>query len=218
MEKVCYIFGAGDLYEENITIPDNAFVIAADAGIYQTKALGIPVDLVLGDFDSGSIADAGENAIVFPPEKDYTDTFLAVQYGFDRGIRNFEIFACLGGNRLSHSIANIQMLSYFAKRGCKINLHGKNEIIFALYNSPDITGKEKETVSFDENYTGYISVFALDGDVKGLTVTGLKYQLEEKTLESDFPLGVSNEFCGEKSNISFSSGMLLIVCQKQQKK
>lgn len=56
MEKVCYIFGAGDLYEENITIPDNAFVIAADAGIYQTKALGIPVDLVLGDFDSGSIA------------------------------------------------------------------------------------------------------------------------------------------------------------------
>ena len=32
MEKVCYIFGAGDLYEENITIPDNAFVIAADAG------------------------------------------------------------------------------------------------------------------------------------------------------------------------------------------
>ena len=73
-------------------------------------------------------------------------------------------------------------------------------------------------MSFDENYTGYISVFALDGDVKGLTVTGLKYQLEEKTLESDFPLGVSNEFCGEKSNISFSSGTLLIVCQKQQKK
>ena len=70
-DKVCYIFGAGDLYAASVDIPQEALVIAADGGLYHTKKLGITPDVFLGDFDSADKTEAGENCVVFPSKKDY---------------------------------------------------------------------------------------------------------------------------------------------------
>ena len=96
-DKVCYIFGAGDLYAASVDLPQAAFVIAADGGLYHAKKLGITPDVFLGDFDSADKKDAGENRVVFPSKKDYTDMFLAVEYGRKQGYTVFEIYGGLGG-------------------------------------------------------------------------------------------------------------------------
>jgi len=59
-----------------------------------------------------------------------------------------------------------------------------------------------------------ISVFALDREVHGVTMRGFKYPLNDATLTNEFPIGVSNEFAGEKGVVSVRDGALLIVLQK----
>lgn len=207
----CIIFGAGDLYIKDIAVPSDTMVIAADGGIYHTKKLGIRPDVILGDFDSSDIKEHTKDAIVFPAEKDYTDMFLAIEHGYNAGIRTFHIYGALGGKRIDHTIANLQILEHFAKLNCEIFLYGENQIITAISAIND----KGATVQFDSSLSGYISLFAVGSKVTGLTINGLKYTLYDYTLTTDFPICISNEFCGFESTIKFSSGTLLIVIQSQ---
>lgn len=211
MYSKCIIFGAGDLYINEITVHKNTMVIAADGGIYHTEKLGILPDIILGDFDSSDIKSATKDSIVFPTEKDYTDMFLAIEYGYKAGIRKFDIYGALGGKRIDHTIANLQILEYFSKLDCEIILHGENQIITAVSTQNGAS----VSLQFNESFSGYISLFATGGNVSNLNVTGLKYNLSDYTLTPSFPIGVSNEFCGRKSSITFSSGTLLMVVQNQ---
>lgn len=204
-KKVCCIFGAGDV-PDKIIIPDKAFIIAADGGLSHLNTLGLTPDIVLGDFDSYSNVISYENIIKYPKEKDYTDMFLAVKYGFDHNFRDFYIYGGLGGKRFDHSVANLQMLEHFSKKGCKINLYGKNQVVTAI--SAD---SSPASIAFDASCQGYISLFASGGKVTGLTIKGLKYELENSKLLTDFPLCVSNEFCGKDAAISIHTGTLIII-------
>ena len=47
---ICYIVGAGDWFEMDFRPAENDFVIAADAGLRYLEQVGIPADLVIGDF------------------------------------------------------------------------------------------------------------------------------------------------------------------------
>ena len=211
MYSKCIIFGAGDLYIKELTVHENTLIIAADGGIYHTEKLGITPDIVLGDFDSSDIKNAPKDCLVFPTEKDYTDMFLAIEHAYKQGVRKFDIYGALGGKRIDHTIANLQILEYFSKLNCKIILHGENQIITAVSAISGVAAR----VQFNDSYSGYISLFATGDNVLGLTVTGLKYNLSDYTLTPCYPIGVSNEFCGEKCNITFSSGTLLMVIQNQ---
>ena len=44
-----------------------------------------------------------------------------------------------------------------------------------------------------------------------MTLKGLKYTLDNATLSSRFPLGVSNEFTGTDSLVKVSQGTLIVV-------
>ena len=64
---------------------------------------------------------------------------------------------------------------------------------------------------FDKSHKGYISVFAFSDECLGVTLKGLKYTLDNATLSSRFPLGVSNEFTGTDSLVKVSQGTLIVV-------
>lgn len=202
----CYIFGAGDLYVDSLAPVPGSLVIAADGGLYHAKHLGLVPDECLGDFDSAVRAEAPPDSLVYPTKKDYTDMHLAVMRGIERGCKVFEIYGALGGERVDHSIANLQMLAHFAQKGYTLRLHGKKQIITAA-SAMDAP----VSVSFEADSCGYLSLFATGGRVEGLTLTGLKYTLNNACISDTFPLCVSNEFIGLSAQVSFKSGTLLLV-------
>lgn len=203
--KTCYIVGAGDVFDAKIKAEEDDFIICADGGYKYKNIFGRECDLVVGDFDSlGRVPEVKEK-IVAPTEKDETDMMLAVMSGYDRGYRNFVILGALGGERYDHSLANIQLLSFIASKGARGTLIHNDNIFVAFKN-----GK----ITLDDKLKGYISVFSLCDESRGVTIENLKYNLNDATLRSDMPVGVSNEFLGKKSRIEVKNGTLL-VCYKR---
>ncbi len=202
MEKICYIIGAGDVVDPNIKATADDLIICADGGYKYKELLGRECDMVVGDFDSfGSIPDT-DNKIVAPTEKDETDMMLAVMQGLDRDYRSFVILGALGGERNDHSVANIQLLHYIASKGARGTLLHGDEVFTAFKN---------DTLTLGAEHKGYISVFSLSDESRGVTIKNLKYTLDDATLYSYVPVGVSNEFMGEESSVTVRDGVLLIV-------
>ena len=200
MNTRCYIVGAGD-YCDGFLPESCDFVIAADNGYTELINRGITPDLVVGDFDSLVDIPPHPHVIRSPVEKDDTDVMLAVREGMARGFEVYIINGGLGG-RLDHSLANIQILMYIAKRGARGYLLGRNMCVTVIKDS---------SISFKSGATGLISVFCGYGRAEGVTLTGLKYPLSNAAVTCDFPIGVSNEFTGVPAVISVLSGVLIIM-------
>ena len=200
-KNCCYIFAAGD-FNGNIDISDGDFIIAADAGYLHLKKLEITPDLLVGDFDSLEAIPKCKEILRFKPEKDLTDTTIAVSQAVKRGYRKIIICGALGGKRPEHSLANLQTAAELAKNGMEIYLTDGVNVIRVIHNSK---------IEFDENNSGYISVFSLTEKSRGVTLSGLKYPLNDAILSYCVPLGVSNEFIkGTKSTVSVSDGTLAV--------
>lgn len=207
----CILVCAGDLTVGSIPVSEGDYVIAVDGGLMYCESLGIEPDLIVGDFDSltDSFAEAlkeieskfPEKVVRLNPMKDDTDTMAALKIGIEKGFEIFYMYGC-GGGRLEHTIANIQSLIYLKDRGLKGYIMEGEGMTFVIRN---------ESVSFKETMEGFISLFALDPVIKGVTEKGLKYTLEKSELTYGFPLGVSNEFTGVLSEIVVESGTALVV-------
>lgn len=202
--RTCVIFCAAGFDSLAETIGNEDLVIAADGGWKHTQRLGIKPDILLGDFDS--LGFAPEGAEVFPVEKDDTDAMLALRRGLERGCCRFVIYGGLDGRRLDHTLANFQALQYLADRDAVGYLVGSGYLVTVVKNG---------SLSFPKEAKGILSVFCLGPDAEGVTLSGLKYPLENGALTSGFPLGVSNHFIGEKSSISVKNGSLLVLWDRE---
>lgn len=200
----CVIFCAGEMDNLVSPIAKDDYIIAADGGWKHTQALGITPHAVLGDFDS--LGFAPENAHVFPVEKDDTDAMLALRHGLNLGYEEFVLYGGLDGPRLDHTVANLQSLAFLADHGARGYLIGKTHIATAVRNS---------ALSFPPDAAGYISVFCIGENARGVTLKNLLYPMKNGTLTAGFPLGVSNHFTGKPSEISVENGTLLIIFEKR---
>lgn len=201
-KKTCYIFAAGD-FCGHIKKNSNDIIIAADAGFHHLEKIGLTPDVLLGDFDTIGEIPSGFETVTYPCEKDYTDTELALIEGINRGFKHFIICGAVGGKRLEHTIANLKLASSYAAKGYCLTLTDGDCIVKTLHNNE---------VTFDEAERGFISIFALDGAVSGLTIEGLKYPLDNAVLDETTPtLCVSNEFIGKNSHIKVENGTVIIL-------
>ncbi len=181
--KTCYIVGAGDFFG-SFAPKEGDLVIAADGGYEALISHGVRCDLLIGDFDSLRELPEGIKTVRYPVEKDDTDSFLAYKLGVLRGYEKFEIYGGVGG-RADHTYANLCLLHYAARRGHLATLHGEGVLWRVLVN---------ERVTLSGAVGGHLSVFAVGGEARGVTVSGAKYEARDITLTPDFPLGVSNSF------------------------
>lgn len=200
----CVIFCAGGFDGLAAPIEKDDYLIAADGGFAHLQKLGLTPHAVLGDFDS--LGYVPENANVFPVEKDDTDTMLAIRHALEKGFHEFLIYGALDGPRLDHTVANFQALHFLADRGATGYLIGQTQIATVI---------KKETVRFSADAQGILSLFCMGEDATGVTLQGLKYPLENGTLTSGFPLGVSNHFTGEAAQITVGSGSLLMLFDRE---
>ena len=207
MNGKCYIVGGGENFGLTFKKEPGDYIIAADAGYRALKEAGIEADMVVGDFDSLGMIPDHPNLIKLNPVKDVTDTWEAVRLGMEKRYSEFHFYACTGG-RIDHTMANVQLLKYLAEKGSKGYLYDKDSVLTVIKDS---------SFSFDDTWKGYISVFSLSDDSKGVRIRGLKYNVNDITLNNSFSLGVSNEFTGNDSEISVQEGCLLIVFPRVRK-
>ncbi len=198
--KRCIIFCAGDCAQPVFFPKARDLVIAADGGVGHVRSFGIGADLILGDFDSLGYIPQG--AQVFPAEKDDTDAMLAVRKGLEAGCREFYLYGCLDGPRLDHTLAAFQTLQYLTDHGARGYLIGLGYMATVICN---------EAVAFSPEASGILSLFCLGPDARGVTLRGLHYPLEDGTLTSGFPLGVSNHFTGRAASVTVGQGSLLCL-------
>lgn len=180
------------------------YILAADGGLTHVQSLGLKPHCILGDFDS--LGYAPTDSTVFPVEKDDTDAMLAVKKGLLLGYREFLLYGSLDGPRLDHTVANFGALQYLADRGATGYLVGKDYLVTVVKNG---------ALRFDKSAEGVVSVFCMGQDAKGVTLRGLHYTMENGTLTAGFPLGVSNHFIGQASEISVEDGSLLVLFDRK---
>lgn len=163
---------------------------------------GIVPDLLVSDFDSfnGNLNPSME-VMRAVPEKDDTDTLLALKEALHRGYDEIMIIGGLGG-RMDHTLANISLTAFAAEHGAICHLIDEHHQIFAIHN---------DSILVKRGYWKWISVFAADSEVRGVTLRGLKYPLQNAVLTNTFPIGVSNEFEENSAVVTAAQGTLLIV-------
>ena len=160
------ILSGGDIYDvAAVNIKRDDFVICADKGARHLKSLGAEPDIFLGDFDSFKGGSGKAEKIEFPPEKDKTDTCLAVDYAISKGYDDILILGALGG-RADHSLANIFLLKYMLDKNVRGELYDGKNRVFLTCNSFTVAEKG-----------AYVSLLPLFSDVEGLTLKGMKYPL-----------------------------------------
>ena len=202
MSEFCLIIsGAPECYFP-VSFTKEDFVIACDAGYIHAQRADIVPDVIIGDFDSylGDLP-GGVEIIRTKPEKDDTDTMMALKLAIRRGYRRIMLVGALGG-RIDHMLANISLIAFAATKGADLQIVDGHHQIFAVRD-----GKRRVPRSSWRN----LSVFAFDTECTGVTLRGVKYPLEGAVLTNTFALGVSNEFTEDIAEISVESGILIVV-------
>lgn len=200
------IFAGGDFEaSETLKIASDDIIMCADKGLDHAKKLGIAPDIIVGDFDSYK-DKLPENAEIFYsiPEKDDTDTMLAVKTALERGAEKIVLHGTLGG-RFDHAFANIQTLLFIHEHGCSAWIEDCGNVM-------TVCGEGGHSFEMWENW--YFSVFSLTEKLEIERMSGVKYPLENYCMTNAFPLGVSNEITESSAFLKISRGTALVVRSK----
>ncbi len=184
-------------------------VIAVDSGLGSALELGLSIDAAVGDFDSadaGSLKEGharkGISWEIHKPEKDETDTELAVTKALEAGCTEIVLLGALGG-RFDHALGNVHLLYYAAVKGARAYIVDPQNRITVL-----LEGREFRK---EEVWGKYISFLPLTMEVKGITLKGFKYPLTDRDIQIGPCLCLSNELAEERGTISFREGALICV-------
>lgn len=187
-------------------IDKGSILIACDSGLNYIYTAGLVPDLILGDFDSADTKvleyyrTMGRETLVFPVRKDSTDTELGIFAAEDKGADDIVLLAATG-NRLDHTIANIQILVPLLKKGIRARLIDEHNIAELISDRLTINNKKGS----------YISLLPLTERVKGITTEGLDYPLENADIDMGTSLTVSNVIISDRAQVSVKSGILLSI-------
>lgn len=201
--KTCYIIGAGSCSVKPSPREED-LVIAADGGCDALLKFGIKPNLLIGDLDSVNSIPNGVEIMRYPTKKNETDMHLAYLEGAKRGYEFFKIFGGTGG-RADHTFANYCLLMYARDNGGRVELIDELGSSFVIKN---------ERIKLSGRSGRRLSVFALGGKARGVSIRGAEYEAENIELNPSFPLGVSNSFRDTPAEIEVNDGYLLIMIEK----
>lgn len=208
MNKRAVVFSAVPIGTEMAAyLQPGDFIVACDAGYRNAARLGVKPDLIVGDFDSAPQPETDRQTIVLPHVKDDTDTQFAARWLVEHGFEEVVLLGALGGARVEHMFANISTGLYLALHGVRVLLaDARSEMHYLLPETP---------LELQRREWMYLSVYALGAPMKGVTLQGVYYPLQNATLsELDYPLGTSNEFVEPVAHLSCSAGHGLVVLTK----
>lgn len=190
-------------------------VVAADGGARHAARLGLAIDAWVGDGDSldpaglAALTAAGIPMDRRSPEKDESDTELAVRTALERGAHGVVVVGGLGGSRIDHTLANIGLLAMdeLADRPAAL-LDGHSRITFVRAPGPDGTAVRR---ALPGRVGDLVSLLPFGAGVSGVTTEGLAYPLDDEALPAGPARGLSNVRTAEAAAVTVRSGLLLVV-------
>jgi len=209
MRAIIFANGLMAGWPEQLDIsPDEDLLIAADGGLKHCSRKGIIPHRVVGDMDS---ADPGEIAVLekkgvfvnrFPARKDETDLWLAVRAALERGVNEIIILGALGA-RWDMTFSNVLLLASPELKQIETRILDGNQELFVLQGG--------QAARLFGNKGDLLSLMPLTAVVRGLTLTGFEYPLDDATLELGTTRGISNVFVEDVCRIELSRGKLLVT-------
>ncbi|MBQ5885052.1 MAG: thiamine diphosphokinase [Clostridia bacterium] len=205
----CIIFSGADIFDYDYVashIDSSDFIICADSGIRHAEKLGLCADIFIGDFDSADEIDQKKynEIITLPCEKDDTDTFAAAKIAVEKGADEAIIFGAIG-SRMDHTLGNISTLEFLHNEGISARIINEKNEIGIIKN---------ETVTIEKRENSFLSLIPLDEMVSLVSISGVKYPLENATIYRNKTLAISNEFYDDVAKISVNDGTLLYIISK----
>jgi len=183
-------------------------VIGADGGARAAAPLGLPLHLIIGDFDTLTAREVEEFAARgvrverLPHEKEATDTELALLAALDAGATEVVILGALGssGGRSDHALGTISLLAHPRARGVKLSLLDPTSRIQLL------VAPVRRAITSRPG--AIVSLVPWGADAR-VTTEGLRWSLRNERLISGSTRGLSNESLGEGA-IEVHEGALLL--------
>lgn len=208
-EHIAIITGASPLSSRIVdTIPHSAIVLAVDGGLDVALAAGLRPSGLIGDLDSVTAeglawAEAHATIARHPTDKAQTDTELALLFAADMQPERLTMVG--GGDRLDHTVAALGALA--ADRLATVPL------LDGWWNGQHldvIHGPGRRTLRLQPGST--LSMLAIGPRCHGVGVSGVRWPLEDHTLEPVVGLGISNEVTDPDGavNVTVSNGVLTI--------
>ena len=209
-DGVCLVVTGGDPIAAGALegLPPSSCVIGVDSGVGHAVALGLHVDLAVGDFDSLDpevLADAersGTTVERHPAAKDATDLELGLDAAVRHGARRVVVLGGHGG-RLDHLLAHALLLASPRFTGVVIEARmGDASVSIARPGAP-------ATVAAPVGST--LSLLPVGGTASAVTTTGLAYPLDAEDLGPGTTRGVSNVLVEPCATVRLTGGTLLVV-------
>lgn len=191
------------------------YVIAVDSGMKQLAKRGHRCDYWIGDFDSipaiEPYAQLAKTRIQLPTMKDETDTHAALLFAIEQLAADEVTIVTTHSGRFDHQYAQVLLCQLGLSLGVHVQIESPTAKIQLL--TPG------EYTFLASQYT-YLSLFAWQAVVEGLTLTKVAYPLHNVTLPPASPLGISNEIIGPVATVVFTKGLLLVIesCDVANKK
>ena len=184
-------------------------VIAADGGAGSLDRIGRRPDRLIGDLDSvepalaARLADAGVRVEPHPPDKDASDTELAVEAALAAGATEVVLLGAFGGARVDHELANLLLLADPALAGRDIRAVRGGSVVSALHGGgrADLRGAVGDIVT----------LLPVGSDATGVTTHGLRWPLASATLRLGRSRGLSNEVVASPASVLVEHGTLLVI-------
>jgi thiamine pyrophosphokinase len=172
--------------------------IAADSGMRHAEALGLDVELWVGDFDSAGAELMARFPDIpratYPAEKNATDGDLAIAAATARGASAFVLAGGLGG-QTDHLIGHLGLALRVARAGKPVFLTSGDEEAW-----PILPGR----TTIDAPRGSRLSLVPM-GDLKRLDLGGVKWPLDQADVPVGSSLTLSNVASGPVS-IALASG------------
>ncbi len=180
---------------------ENPFIVAADSGLETALRLGLTPSVVAGDMDSISdrslLESFREDQVrTVPPEKDETDTELALAVLKERGCHRTLIVGG-GGGRLDHLLAILALFERDDHPSAWITSHDE---IMAVDDGIDLVDMKGNRVSF----------FPIGRETCTMRSQGLKWPLDTLSWHHG-DHGLSNVVTAERAAVEMVTGRLLMV-------
>ena len=186
-------------------LPSADLIIAADGGADNAAALGLTVDLVIGDLDSVSSAAVARAKKVerHPEDKDETDLELALSAAVAAGTGSVTVVGTLGG-RVDHALANLLVAAGDRWANLRIDLRIDGAQAWVVRDHVEIVAQVGDVVS----------LLAVGGRATGVTTTGLGWPLANAEVKPGVGLGLSNRMAAPKAEVVVNDGTLLVIVDR----